>query len=312
MLCKHVLKKILFLSLIIFILATPGLPSTQQALVEGNETIIIFDDGLRPVAEKTVGIYHDLKAELEKTIGWKIDFKPAIVLIKDNNTFQKMSGSSLIAAYALPDQGVIVVDYSRMMTDPFTLEATIKHELCHLLLHDKIGAEKLPRWLEEGVAQWASGGLADIVMEKRSILNEAFRQNRLIGLKYLSNGFPDDGSMLMLAYAESKGFIEYMAQEKGAQGILNLLNLLKDGDDIDSAVMKTFSVSFGELEKGWHEDMGKSALWISILINNLYEILFSLAALALVYGFFRAWRRKKRYAEDEDGEGGQVIGKKKE
>ena len=127
MLCKHVLKKILFLSLIIFILATPGLPSTQQALVEGNETIIIFDDGLRPVAEKTAGIYPGLKAELEKTIGWKIDFKPAIVLIKDNNTFQKMSGSSLIAAYALPDQGVMVLDYSRMMTDPFTLEATIKH-----------------------------------------------------------------------------------------------------------------------------------------------------------------------------------------
>ena len=120
------------------------------------------------VAEKTAGFYPDLKAELEETIGWKIDFKPGIVLVKDNNTFQKMSGSSLIVAYALPDQGIIVIDYSRMKTDPFTLEATIKHELCHLLLHENIGSEKLPRWLDEGVAQWASGGLADIVMEKRS------------------------------------------------------------------------------------------------------------------------------------------------
>ena len=91
-----------------------------------------------------------------------------------------------------------------------------------------------------------------------------------------------------------------MAQEKGAEGILDLLNLLKDGDDIDSAVFKTFSVSFRELEKGWHDDMKKSDVWISILINNLYEILFFLAALALVYGFFRAWRRKRQYEEEDE------------
>ena len=298
--CKHALKKILFFLLIIIILAMPGMTYAQRDLLEGKESIIIFDDGLRPVAEKTASIYPDLKAELEETTGWKIDFKPGIVLVKDNNTFQKMSGSSLIVAYALPDQGIIVVDYSRMKTDPFTLEATIKHELCHLLLHEKIGSEKLPRWLDEGVAQWASGGLADIVMEKRSVLSEAFRQNRLIGLKYLSDGFPDDAGMLTLAYAESKSFIEYMSQEKGAKGILDLLNLLKDGDDIDSAIMKTFSVSFHELEKGWHNDMGKSAVWISILLNNLYEILFFLAALVLVYGFFRAWRRKRQYEEEDE------------
>lgn len=301
MLEKHAIKKILLLLLLILMAAPVIRAYAQRDHLESKESIIIYDDGLRAVAEKTAGIYPDLKAELEEMMGWDIDFKPVIVLIKDNSTFQKMSGSCLIVAYALPDQGVIVVDYSRMMTDPFTLEATIKHELCHLLLHNKIGSERLPRWLDEGVAQWASGGLADIVMEKRSILSEAFRQNRLIGLKYLSGGFPDDGSMLMLAYAESKGFTEYMAKTGGARGILSLLNLLKDGEDIDSAIIKTFSVSFQELERGWHEDMEKSAIWIAILINNLYEVLFSLAALALVYGFFRAWRKKRQYGE-EDGE----------
>jgi hypothetical protein len=299
MILKQPLKMILLLSFLILILTPAGMTYAQRDLLEGKEILIIFDDGLRPVAEKTAVLYPAAKAELEETIGWKIDLKPGIVLIKDNNTFQKMSGSRLVVAYALPDKGIIVIDYSRMMTDPFTLDATIKHELCHLLLHEKIGSENLPRWLDEGVAQWASGGLADIVMEKRSVLDEAFRQNRMIGLKYLSEGFPNDGNMLMLAYAESKSFIDYMAQEKGAQGILTLLNLLKDGDEIDSAIMKTFAVSFDELEKGWHYDLEKSTIWISLLINNLYEILFFLAALALVYGFFRAWRRKRQYEEDD-------------
>jgi hypothetical protein len=302
---KFAVRTMRFVSLIIIIMAISGSIYAQKAVLEGKDRMVFFDEGLSPVAEKISGIYPVLKAEVEKAIGWRIDSNPRIFLIKDSQTFQKMSGSSIVAAYALPDKAVIVIDYSRMMSAPFTLEATIKHELCHILLHEKIASKRLPRWLDEGVAQWVSGGLADIVMGKRSLLSEAVRQNRLIGLKFLSDGFPNNDSMLMLAYEESKSVIEYIVQEKKTQGILDLLNLLKDGDDIDSAVMRTFSVSFFELEKSWHKDMAKSTLWISTLINNLYEILFSLAALALIYGFFRAWRRKGKYKDEDEGTAGE-------
>lgn len=303
MISKQTLKKILILSLIILIFTISGTPYAQRAQLETKEIIIIFNDILSNVAENTAQIYPSIKVDLEETLGWKIDFKPGIVLIEDNNLFQSIAGSKLVVAYALPDKDIMVIDYSRMTTDPFTIESTIKHELCHLLLHEMIGSENLPRWLDEGVAQWVSGGLADIVMEKRSILDEAFRQNRMIKLKYLSEGFPHDGNQLMLAYAESKSFIEYIAREKGIKGILDLLNRLKDGDDIDSAIIKTFSVSFDELEEGWHDYLDKSNIWMRILINNLYEILFFLAALSLVFGFFRAWRKKRQY-EEEDREAG--------
>jgi len=300
MLFQQALKKILLLSLLILILAPTGTLYAQRKLLEEKDVVILFDEGLLPVAQETAGLYPAIKAELEGTIGWKINLKPVIVLIKDNDTFQKMSGSSIIVAYALPDKELIVIDYSRMKTNPFTIESIIKHELCHLLLHEYIGAETLPRWLDEGVAQWASGGLVDIVMEKRSVLNEAVRQNRIIGLKYLADGFPYDEGLLTLAYAESKDFIEYMVREKGAQGMLALLNRLKEGNGIDSAIMKTFSIPFDELEKSWHSNLEKKAGWIRILINNLYEILFFLSALVLVYGFIRAWRRKRRYEDEED------------
>lgn len=303
MISGQTLKKMPFLSLMTLVLFIPAITYAQRNMLDGQGVIMIFDDGLHSVAEKTAMIYPSIKADLEKTIGWKVDFEPEIVLIKGNDEFIKISGNSMIVAYALPEKGAIVIDYSRMMTDPFTVEATIKHELCHLLLHDRIRDESLPRWLDEGVAQWASGGLADIVMESRSVLDRAFRQNRMIGLKYLSAGFPEDSNLLMLAYAESRSFIEFMAKEKGAQGIISLLNLLKDGDEIDSAIKKTFSVSISELEKAWHDDLEKSTIWIGILINNLYEILFFLAALALVCGFFRAWMKKRRYNEEGEGTG---------
>jgi len=298
---RESLKKILLFSLIALIIVPVSIVHAQMNLLDKKDVIIIFDEGLKDAAEKAAGLYPGIKADLERTFGWKIDFEPGIILIKDHNTFQKMSGNMLIVAYALPDDSVMVIDYSKMLTDPFTLEATIKHELCHLLLHNKTASVNLPRWLDEGVAQWASGGLADIVMAKRSILDEAFRQDRLIGLKYLSEGFPSDDYSLMLAYAEGRSFVEYLARENGPQGIIDLLNRLKDGDEIEEAITKAYSRSFSELEAGWVNDLGKSTVWISILINNLYEIIFFLAAAALVLGFLRVRRRKRRYWEDEGG-----------
>jgi hypothetical protein len=296
---KQAMKKILLIMAFLILAPAVCLPAPENQL-EQKDVIILFDQGLQSEAQKIAALYPSIKSELEKIMGWKIELRPEIVLIRDNETFRKMSGSPLIVAYALPDKDVIVIDYSKMLTDPFTLDATTKHELCHLLLHEYIKDENLPRWLDEGVAQWASGGLADIVMERRSVLDAAVLQNRMLGLRYLADGFPDDGDQLSLAYAESKAFVEFMTAEKGTNGLLDLLGHLKDGDDIDAAVMKTFSISLNELEQKWHDSLEKKGLWISFLINNLTEILFFLSALILVYGFIRAWRRKRRLEEDED------------
>jgi len=278
-----------------------GIQAAPRNLIEQKDLNILFDADLRSVAVETISSYPMIKSELEKITGWKVDFRPEVILIKDHGTFQGMAGSPLIIGYALPDKNVMVIDYSRMMADPIALESTIKHELCHLLLHRYIKEENLPRWLDEGVAQWASGGIADIVMETRPPLDRAVLQNRMFGLRYLADGFPGDDDGLRLAYAESKSFVEFMTTEKGVQGLLALLERLRDGDDIDTAMDKVFSATFEGLEQNWHESLEKKSLWITMLINNLTEIMFFLSALVLVYGFFRVWRRKKkRYEEEED------------
>ena len=191
------------------------------------------------------------------------------------------------------------------MAHPFTLEATLKHELCHLLLHANIKRNDLPKWLDEGVAQWVSGGLADIIMNKKSsVLDESILSGRYIGLKDLAEGFPNDEKYLRLAYEESKNMVEFIIREYGRNGILTLLGHLKEGDEIDSALFKSFSISFAELERRWYNRLKKRVTWLTFLINNLYEILFFLAALILVYGFVRALLRKRSYEEYEGEDNG--------
>ena len=40
---------------------------------------------------------------------------------------------------------------------------------------------------------------------------------------------------------------------------------------------------------------------MTYLINYLYEILFFLGALIMIYGFIRVWIKKRRYQDEEEG-----------
>jgi hypothetical protein len=44
--------------------------------------------------------------------------------------------------------------------------------------------------------------------------------------------------------------------------------------------------------------------WVTYLINNLYEILFFLAAVLAVCGSWRALRKKRAYMKSEEEENG--------
>ncbi len=269
----------------------------EEQIFQDNDLTIIYHASLGPAVKNIVKIYPVVRAELEKALKWEIDFRPSIALIKDNETFQKMAGHRLVVAYALPERELIVIDYSRMMTNPFSLDRIIKHELCHLLLHKKIKRQNLPRWLDEGVAQWVSEGLADIIIENNRVLDSAVISNRLIPLRLIEYQFPQEDSLITLAYAESKSMVEFIVSEYGVKGLLNLIKNLDEGHDFDSAVYKTLTISFDDLEKRWYAGLQKHATWLTFVVNNLYEIIFFLGAVLLVLAFIKAFMKKRAYNE---------------
>ena len=215
-----------------------------------------------------------------------------------------MAGSSYIVAFAMPHKNLMVIDYSKMRTHPFSIEVTLKHELCHLLLNHYINREKLPKWLNEGIAQWVSGGIGELIMsENRSLLDGAILSGKYINIRALQKRFPRDRKSLILAYEESKSLVEYIISKHGNDGILMILKHLKDGDEPDVAILKSLSISIDELEKGWYTYHKKRISWFTYLTNNLYGILFFLSALILIYGFIRRLMQKRayeRYEEEND------------
>ena len=288
-----------------FILLCAPLYAEKPFIIQTDEVTVVFEEPLRDAAVQVAEIYPEIKQDLEKIFHWSVDFQPTVVLIKERQHFQKIAGTDVMVAFAVPQKNTMVIDYSRMHTTPFTLETTLKHELCHLLLHHHIDKANLPKWLDEGVSQWASDGIAEVIMDyNRSILPQAILSGRYYRMRALADRFPRDKKPLQLAYAQSKSFVDYMGREFGKDSILGLLNSLRHGLSFDTAIAENFSISFAELEKRWLDHMRKKTTWFTYLTIHTYELLFFLGAIVIIVGFVRLMIKKRAYKDFDDEDEG--------
>jgi hypothetical protein len=287
--------------LLILVALLSGLSYAEEDTRADERVVVRFDSPLHNPAGEVLREYPLIREELLKVLGWKTAFRPEIVLVKDNASFRKVSESDLVSAVAIPRENRIVIDYSKMNTPPFTLEATLKHELCHLELHHHIPGENLPRWLDEGICQWVTGGLSEIMTYgNRSTLRAATLSNRLMSIERLSESFPADGKDLILAYEESRSIVEYIEKEFGASGVRRILEHMVSGDSVEIAVQKSLLIPLDELERHWRSSLVRKTSWLSYIGDNLYEILFLVSALIAMYGFIVILKKNRAYKDEKE------------
>ena len=273
----------------------------QSLVLQNDELIVVYEPSLEGAAAEMLRLYSDLKQELEKIFTWSLDIRPQVVLVKNTRIFQKLSGNKLFVAFAVPEKNLIVIDYSRMNLHPFSLRVTFKHELCHLLLHRHISKNRLPRWFEEGVCQWASDGIGELFIDKSgSGLDAAIMAGRVLDLRRLAEKFPRDKPALILAYEQSKSVVNYIDRQYGNDAISDLLSHLKNGESMEAAAMKSLGISSDELEKDWLSHLESTPRWLVYLADNLYGILFFVAALLTILGFIRRIMHRKAWESEEE------------
>ena len=206
-------KQPFFFIIFLFAFSKCAYAEDFQILQRGSISVF-FEAPLESAAKQVSDLYPNVKENLGSIFGWELYLSPSILLIKDRKNFLRMAGDPLVVAFAVPQRNLIVIDYSKMITHPFSLETTLKHELCHMLLHEHIKTEILPRWLDEGLCQWASGGIGEIIMDqKRSRLNRAAFSRKFIRLQDLQQIFPPDENSRLLAYEQSKSFVSYIVRQ---------------------------------------------------------------------------------------------------
>lgn len=297
------IKRLFFslLLLCIFSSAVRG-ESLNLKVFRTSEVIIHYELPLKKAAEKIAGIYPLIKSDLEKKLNRRVAFIPSIILIHSSSTFKKMvKGNDRITAFAVPGKNIIVIDFSKMERTPFDIRLTLKHELSHLLLHQDIKYELLPKWFDEGVSQWVSEGIADIInVNGNKLLKQAVLSGNYLALKDISVFFPRSPDLFILSYEQSRSIIEYIDSKYGEDKLLDLLNKLSEGIEIKKAVFDVLHVDMAGLETDWHKRLRTRYSWFIYLADNIYWMIFFACAILTVIGFFRLRKRIKTYADEDE------------
>jgi hypothetical protein len=261
---------------------------------------ISYDEGLKTAAIDILGTMPSIKNRIRSRIGLRLDFPFHIIIFKDRENFTKQAGNDLIAAYALPAQNRIVMDLSQMRVHPLNIELITMHEITHLVLHNHIKRENLPKWFDEGISEWVSGISDMINPDKKDVLKRAVIGRKVIPLYRLSNSFPRERNGFALAYEQSRSMVEYIESEYGEDALRSIIMRISKGVEFNEAVRNEFSITVAELESSWLKDIDVRYTWFGYISNNIYWILFVFAGIIVVIGFIRLRWRIKNYKDEEE------------
>lgn len=291
---------LILLGLLVLSWGTQCIGAQEVYQINGTGSRILSPPRLKAAADELFAMYPHIKQDVAGIFRWPVDVVPTVMLVGNGAKFQRMAGSPLIIAFAQPQRSLIVMDWSKLKHAPEDIQNIFKHELCHLLIHHHITQVPVPRWLDEGVAQWASDGVGDIILDqKRSQLNRVAFTGRFIPLRRLETGFPRKKQNLRLAYEESKSFTEYLVARFGKKGLLRLLDQMHKGDSVPRAAHHVFGVSIYELERDWQQSVKGRVSWFTYLSYYLYEILFALGGLMTLVAGIKVFLRKRAYMREE-------------
>jgi len=264
-----------------------------------SDFTVVYPQTLQHVLSDIVEAYHRANKNLRHIFSWSVSKHVYLIIIKNRSDFTQIAEHPLTVAFAEPLRHIITINYQAVTVDPFSLETTLQHELCHILLGEHL-SEHIPRWLNEGIAQWASEGITEIIRPEKNLLQKAAFSGTLIPFYRLEYSFPMESDAFVLAYEQSQNFVVYLVKQYSKYTFLKMLEQMKSGAPLHSAIRSTYGKSLRQLEYEWASSQTQYFEWIIFVINNLYTFLFMGLALVSIIGFIRMKRKKWQYPDDWD------------
>ncbi|MFK7991214.1 MAG: hypothetical protein AB8I08_34680 [Sandaracinaceae bacterium] len=206
---------------------------------------------------------------------------------------------------AYPHRGLILLT----LTAPETwqrpdVESVLVHELSHVALHRAIDGHPIARWFTEGVAIYQADEKS---LQRVEALWRGTVSERLLPLGRLSRGFPSQPHQVNLAYAQSADFIRWLiGRQDGAAKFAQVIRRLREGQTLDTALERTYSVSLTRLELDWHADLEERYQAMPLLLGS--GTLWVGAALLIVMAYARRRKRDRTQLDAwEEEERAQVA-----
>ena len=136
------------------------------------------------------------------------------------------------------------------------LAKVIPHELAHLVVDQRIdncAGNRLPTWLNEGLARFAEGPTS---AEDRKLVLDALRSGEIQPFLGLTAEFPVSTARANLAYAQSGMAVSFLVEQYGAENIDKLLAQVEQGSAIDTALRDIYGMDTAGIDQAWRAYLG--------------------------------------------------------
>lgn len=166
----------------------------------------------------------------------------------------------------------------------------LRHEWAHLLLAHEMHPLRIPRWFNEGYAEWAAGGWPGADGWK---LRVALAFGDAPPLDSIALGWPRDRVPAEVAYLLSASVIQYLVESSGTRGLEAFLTDWKRRGSFDAALRGVYGATPGQLEADWRKWVKRRYGWLTVLADS--AVFWAILSVALVAMFVvrRRYRREQ-------------------
>lgn len=272
------------------------LPSARLA-GEGVEVLFAPDDSLRAEAVLAAFLAQPPLPALPPDVPTGV----TVVLAPDEAGFRRAAGGrppDWSAAVAIPSLNRIVLPAGtseRGRGQP--LWRVLRHEWAHLGLRQALPGLRVPRWFDEGYAQWAAGWDRTQAWRLRMLV----AGGRTEPMDSLALAWPAGRASAEGAYLLAATAVEYLVESSGERGLEVFLTVWRSEESFEAALRRVYGVTSGQLEEDWRAYVRKRYGWIYVLTHSALAWA-ALAAAALILMRVRRRRDREHMARLRAGE----------
>ena len=173
------------------------------------------------------------------------------------------------------------------------------HELTHIFVSDRLPQERIPVWLNEGLADYLSGD--ELSLDDKVIIANALAAKKIISLVDFDSLIYFEQPQAKLAYAQALSAVQYFVRMHGIAKLQKLIQNLGNYRSINDAFEATVGYDFIDFEINWYQDLYKRYRWLAILnLDNIIWIIICMLAISAIIAV--RFRNRKRLKDWEDKE----------
>ncbi len=197
---------------------------------------------------------------------------------------------------AIPEKNRILITESG---DAEKIHKILHHELTHIALHRKLRGIPIPRWFDEGIANYLAGGFE---ISQQAQIAWAVLWRKVISLSALEQVYTFNSADAELAYAESHDAILFLAEYSP---IGSICDSIAHYGEFEKGFQTAVRMNIYQFYREWEKHLGRKYLPFVILGDSRFLWTFIVIFL-LVFGMVKFIKQRTHFARlrqqaDEQG-----------